>query len=211
MNAHNRLVFSLLMTIFFFSSAKDLRAQSAELKRLAEFMTGSYSSREQHLQDTVNFFDIRLLIIPIWKKRSDGYWFYVEQAVAEYRSKPYRQRVYHVTEPEKGIFQSTIFTFSEPLRFTGKPELLEQTLTVDSLKEKEGCEVILRSDGKNFVGSTQGQKCPSDRKGAAYATAVVTITSSTLESWDRGYNEKGEQVWGAEKGGYVFNKATEQE
>jgi hypothetical protein len=25
-------------------------------------------------------------------------------------------------------------------------------------------------------------------------------------SWDRGYNDAGEQVWGAEKGGYIFLK-----
>ena len=48
--------------------------------------------------------------------------------------------------------------------------------------------------------------CPSDRKGAAYATSEVTITENELISWDRGYNDKDEQVWGAEKGGYHFLK-----
>lgn len=51
-----------------------------------------------------------------------------------------------------------------------------------------------------------GKQCPSDRKGAAYATSEVTITPERLLSWDRGYNEKDEQVWGAEKGGYEFVK-----
>jgi hypothetical protein len=27
-----------------------------------------------------------------------------------------------------------------------------------------------------------------------------------MVSWDRGYNDEGEQVWGAEKGGYRFVK-----
>jgi len=27
-----------------------------------------------------------------------------------------------------------------------------------------------------------------------------------LRSWDQGFNEKGEQVWGATKGGYEFIK-----
>ena len=56
-------------------------------------MSGSYSSEQQHLKDTANYFDIRLQIIPIWKHRTDGFWFYVEQAVFAYYDQPYRQRV----------------------------------------------------------------------------------------------------------------------
>lgn len=199
-----KALYTCVLFVLFFSEM--VRGQSAELRELAQFMMGSYSSTEQHLKDTANFYDIRLQILPIWKDHKDGYWFYVEQAVASYIDKPYRQRVYHLTETSKGTFQSTIYTFNDPLRFTNHPELLEKTLTVDSLKEREGCEVIMHKDGKNYKGSTQGNKCPSERKGAAYATAEVTITPSTLESWDRGYNDQGVQVWGAEKGGYVFVK-----
>jgi hypothetical protein len=51
-----------------------------------------------------------------------------------------------------------------------------------------------------------GKNCPSDRKGATYATSKVTISENLLLSWDQGFNEKDEQVWGAEKGGYYFKK-----
>jgi hypothetical protein len=34
----------------------------------------------------------------------------------------------------------------------------------------------------------------------------VTIWPDRLISWDRGWNDKGQQVWGAEKGGYIFVK-----
>jgi CpeT protein len=30
-----------------------------------------------------------------------------------------------------------------------------------------------------------------------------------LLSWDRGWDVNGKQVWGAEKGGYIFVKTTE--
>ncbi|MBK7852430.1 MAG: hypothetical protein IPJ66_15190 [Bacteroidetes bacterium] len=36
-----------------------------------------------------------------------------------------------------------------------------------------------------------------------------TITANELISWDRGYNDKDEQVWGAEKGGYHFIKISQ--
>ena len=85
-----------LCLILFLSSSNTVHAQSTELKSLAQWMEGSYSTQNQHLKDTANYFDIRLQIIPIWKDKKDGYWFYVEQAVADYIDKPYRQRVYHL-------------------------------------------------------------------------------------------------------------------
>ncbi len=198
--------FRILAFILFCSVAQNSHAQSEELKTLSEWMAGSYSSEAQHLKDTANYFDIRLQIIPIWNDRKDGFWFYVEQAVASYIDQPYRQRVYHLKENDKGKFESVVYTLSNPLRFTHKPEEVEK-LSTDSLSEKEGCSVFLsRKDKDSFSGGTDGKKCPSDRKGAAYATSEVSITANELISWDRGYNDKDEQVWGAEKGGYHFVK-----
>lgn len=201
MKSGHHLVFVLMLT--FITRAG---AQSPGLDQLTSWMAGSYSSQAQHLLDTANYFDIRLQMVPIWKDRKDGHWFYVEQAVADYIDKPYRQRVYRVHEPEPGVFESVIYTLQDPLRFTHHPELLEK-LPVDSLTEKKGCSVVLRkqADG-NYVGSTVGKQCPSDRKGASYATSEVTITPDRLLSWDRGFNDKDEHVWGAEKGGYEFIK-----
>ncbi len=168
-------------------------------------MRGAFSSSEQHLRDTANYFDIRLTMTPVWQARTDGFWFYVEQAVAGFETKPYRQRVYHVIEPTPGKFESVIYTLSDPLRFAGHAELIEK-LTIDSLTEKAGCAVLLSKQKGAFSGGTVGKNCPSERKGATYATSQVTIEKSRLLSWDQGFNDKEEQVWGAEKGGYQFVK-----
>ena len=63
---------------------------------------------------------------------------------------------------------------------------------------------MLRQSGPVWTGSTAGKECGSDLRGASYATSEVTISSSTLESWDRGYDAADKQVWGAEKGPYIF-------
>ena len=57
-----------------------------------------------------------------------------------------------------------------------------------------------------FVGSTEGLACNSDLKGAIYATSIVIVSKDQLYSWDRGYDISGKQVWGSEKGGYIFKK-----
>ncbi len=198
-------IFILLILSLIFANQSS--AQSVQLKKLAKAMKGSYTSTAQHLKDTTNYFDIRLQIKPIWKKQKDGFWFYVEQAVATSIDKPYRQRVYHLIENNDGSFSSFIFTFNDPLRFTHHPKLLEKVLTIDSLQERKGCDVKLKIDEKgNYAGSTDGKSCPSDRKGASYATSDVILIPNELHSWDRGYNMQGEQVWGATEGAYIFIK-----
>ena len=80
-------------------------------------------------------------------------------------------------------------------------------ISADSLINRQGCAIYLRRIDKNiYKGSTPGKECLSSLRGAAYATSEVTIWPDRLISWDRGWNDKGQQVWGAEKGGYIFVK-----
>jgi hypothetical protein len=171
-------------------------------------MAGSFSSQEQADADT-NYFDIRLEMKPIWPERKDGYWLYVEQAVADYRDRPYRQRVYHVTEQMDGLIRSDVYEIPDPMRFAGAWDSYDRLgdLTPDSLVLKDGCAVILERVSEDaFEGGTVGNGCPSSLRGAGYATSQVRLTAKRLITWDRGYDTDGNQVWGATKGGYVFNR-----
>jgi hypothetical protein len=146
-------------------------------------------------------------MVRIWPERSDGFWLYVEQAAATRLDRPYRQRVYRVTGPVDGVFTSHVFAIPDPLRFAGDWRTDEplSSLTPDSLSLRKGCGVALRrgEDGA-FRGGTDGKECRSSLRGASYATSEVTVLSDRIVSWDRGFDESGEQVWGARQGGYVF-------
>lgn len=183
---------------------------SGSLEELAGFMVGSYSSAEQAKADPQNFKPIRLHMARIWPGRKDGVWLYVEQAEASQPDKPYRQRVYHVSTLPDGQYLSLIYTFkSDPLKYAGawKEKESLQGVTLEALETRKGCGVFLASHGKGtYQGSTHAQDCESNLRGARYATSEVTITADTLVSWDRGYDAAGKQVWGAEKGGYIFRK-----
>ncbi len=189
------------------ASSKQSRGEAPELQTLLQFMTGSFSSQAQAAADA-NFLDIRLHMVRVWPQRTDGYWLYVEQASAEQQQRPYRQRVYHLTQSMDGLLESAVFTIADPIRFAGewmKPEPLS-TLNPDSLIRRDGCSILLRAEGDSFVGSTSGRGCPSELRGAAYATSEVRIVRDTLISWDRGWDPFGNQAWGATHGGYVFVK-----
>ena len=175
---------------------------------LVDYMTGPFSSKEQAEKDT-NYFNIELEMVQIWKDRTDGPWIYVEQAVADSKEKPYRQRVYQLKNRADLRIESIVYTLPDPLRFAGdyKKEFPLLRITPDSLILREGCEVVLyMTDNGYFEGGTVDKKCRSDLRGASYATSEVIIYKDKLISWDRGFNENGEQVWGATEGGYIFEK-----
>jgi hypothetical protein len=180
----------------------------SDIDLLVKWMTGSFSSEEQASQDT-NYFNIELEMVQIWENRTDGPWIYVEQAVAEYKDKPYRQRVYQLKKESDGKIESIVYTISHPLRFAGdyKKNIPLLGLIPDSLVLRKGCKVVLyRVDEGYFEGSTVDNNCNSNLRGASYVTSEVIIKEDRLISWDRGFDENDKQVWGAEKGGYIFMK-----
>lgn len=205
-----RTFVALLMAGILLGSMAFRSGSDKELDRLVRYMTGSFSSGAQAARDT-GYFDIRLHMAPIWQKKGgNGYWLYVEQAMATRQEAPYRQRVYHVHRDAQGRLVSEVFTFASPKRMAGQWKEKEPLakLTPDSLQPRAGCEIVLKAEGDAFVGKTGDRTCPSDLRGAAFATSEVRITEDQLLSWDRGFDTAGKQVWGATGGGYQFVKET---
>ena len=211
----NNLIFLALLTltgIFLIQSCsvKIMRGDHDHnnLEKLSEWMTGSFDSEEQSKLDT-NFYNIHLEMVRIWPERNDGIWLYVEQAASWALDKPYRQRVYRLTEEGCGEkYKSEVYTFKDPLRFAGDYKKVNPLagLTVDSLTEKTGCHINLVYSDCEFVGSTGEKSCESALRGARYATSEVEISKNVLKSWDRGFDADGKQVWGAVTGPYIFKK-----
>lgn len=194
------------------------------LVEIATLMEGSFSSAAQSASDP-EFFDIRLEMARIWEGREGvpaGVWFYVEQARADMLDKPYRQRVYHVVVREDGMVVSTVYEIQTPPTGPGAtPGASAATLWAGAWRDparfgaisprdllaREGCEMTLvRTAVNRFEGGTDGQRCVSTLRGATYATSSAILTPEMLETWDRGFDNSGNQVWGAVKGGYRFDR-----
>ncbi|MEN0003518.1 MAG: chromophore lyase CpcT/CpeT [Bacteroidota bacterium] len=211
---NKKQAFFLLSTLLLLASCatkvqKNQRTTAAlELEQLQQVMSGTFSSREQAAQDST-YYDINLVMFPIWEDRTDGKWLYVEQAVTAMVEKPYRQRVYQLGMEEDGSFSSKVYELQTPSRFTegwNKRKLFRE-LTTDSLNLRQGCAVYLQKDANGcYTGATKEGACKSTLRGASYASSEVTICRGQLVSWDQGWNEAGEQVWGATEGGYIFKK-----
>ena len=177
------------------------------LKLLKQFMVGSYSSAAQAARDT-SYFNIELEMVRIWLKETDGIWLYVEQATAARKDKPYRQRIYHLTQRDDSTFVSRVCTLDSMHLFMGAYRDIARfgALKPSDARTLPGCDLVLHWRNGSFVGSTHERDCRNAWGRATYATSEVVITENGMVSWDRGYNDAGEQVWGAEKGGYEFVK-----
>lgn len=206
-----KFLFLFFASLLSWSAHAQVKLAKDDLRMLKERMTGLFSSREQSLEDST-YYDIALHMEPIWPENTDGYWFYVEQAMARLLEKPYRQRIYHLTRQDKYTLVSKVYELPQPMRFAGawKNKSLLSAITVDSLIDRQGCAIYLRKDDAgNFSGSTPGKACLSSLRGATYASSEVIIYADRLVSWDRGWDKDDKQVWGATKGGYRFVRITE--
>ena len=177
------------------------------LDLLKRYMVGSYSSAAQATRDT-SYYDIELEMRRIWMKETDGIWLYVEQAAAKNKDKPYRQRIYHLTQRDDSTFVSTVCNLDSMHLFMGayKDVARFAALKPADAKPLPGCDLVLHWRNGRFVGSTHEKECKNAWGKATYATSEVDIGPDGMVSWDRGYDDTGTQVWGAEKAGYEFVK-----
>ncbi|WP_411895951.1 chromophore lyase CpcT/CpeT [Winogradskyella sp. A2] len=177
-----------------------------ELSELFAIMQGSFSSEIQSQVDST-YFNISLHMYPIWE--DDGNFLYVEQALYSMQNKPYRQRIYQVQRLNDSTFSSAVYTLNTDSLWIGKwknPKAFD-SISITDINLKNGCEVILkRVDSNHFMGKTRDNSCASSLRGASYAQSEVEILEDKIISWDRGFDVDGKHIWGAEKGGYIFNK-----
>ena len=180
---------------------------SSRLAKLAAQLTRSFHSTAQAEADST-YFDIRLQAAPIWTERSDGPWLYVEQAAASALERPYRQRVYRLEGGGADGLRSVMYELpGDPVAFAGafRDAAPLASLEPADLLPLPGCTVHLNAAGDARIsGSTREDECGTQWGDAVYATSEVTLTPEWMESWDRGYDADGNQVWGATKGPYRF-------
>lgn len=181
-----------------------------DFETLVAWLTGSFSSTEQAQRDPENFMDIRLEMHPIWSSRRDGSWLYVEQGTADALDRPYRQRVYRVRAVEGGFIESAVFMLpGDALSWAGawrEPRRFD-AISARDLEPREGCELMLvRIENGRFIGTTSERTCPSELRGASYAVSQALVMPEGMDTWDRGYDDEGRQVWGATAGPYEFRR-----
>lgn len=204
----------LLALLIAFASCKNkdtktediLESKGADIEELFAMMHGSFNSEKQAEADST-YYNISLHMYPIWP--GDGFYLYVEQAINEMQNKPYRQRVYELKQLNDSVISSAVYTLPNDSLWIGKwrtPQAFD-SISASDLVARDGCAVLMKRNEDNYYqGATHENACKSTLRGASYATSIVEITANKIESWDQGFDAEGKQVWGAEKGGYIFDR-----
>ena len=204
--------FYFLLISFFIligCSSSKYNTKDKELDKVYKMMQGSYDSSLQSKVDS-SYYDISLEMHPVWKNSGER-WLYVEQALTSQKDQPYRVRMYRLLRNENNEIISEVYTIPNEKQYYGKFKMPKafKYLTPDFLEKREGCEVVIKEDTDGFYsGGTGKTSCMSNMRGASYATSIVKMSDNQIISWDRGFDKDGNQVWGAEKGGYIFMKGS---
>ena len=209
-------IFSPAICLLFFltiiTACQSRKTQQANGKQAAlspyEMMIGSFNSADQAAGDS-SYYSISLHMYPIWQNDGENNWLYVEQALNMQQDSPYRQRIYKVEKVRTGEYKSIVYKLKNEKNFIGKWQNPEYFNAFDQslLEEREGCTVYLKANKSGgYEGSTIGKNCKSSLRGASYASSKVKIEEDKITSWDQGFDQNDQQVWGAMRGGYVFNR-----
>jgi CpeT/CpcT family (DUF1001) len=137
---------------------------------------------------------------------SGAVYLYQEQALADKLAEPYRQRVLEISaSPYSQSVRSLTFKLTQPqsvIGFCNQP-LTQRTLRAETLVAG-GCAVFLRRSGENYAGSTPIDGCPANVRGAVRLTNRVLLHADGMDTWDRGFDAKGKQIWGAKTESYQY-------
>ena len=188
------------------SSTAPIPPIPAEVDRLAGWMAGSFDNTAQTARDS-SFPTLSLHACRIWPDRTDGRWIYVEQTRLPVTERPQRQEIRRLRIDGLGQLVSEIFAFRSADRPAAgawrNPEVLDR-IDPFLLLPLEGCALQLTFGEGAFRGGTSGTGCEDSRSGATHQTTEITIQADRITSWNRGYDDAGDQVWGSDSGPWVF-------
>lgn len=192
--------------ILLLTGMQKLNAADRGLDKLKQFLTGSFSNSEQALADS-SYYDITLHMCPIWD-HTDEAWFYVEQSETIVPHRPFRQQIYKIEALDDSTFVCKVFIFNNPELFVGRwnePDFFNH-FDYSIISPLTGCDIILHFKNNILHGRSEQGTCVTKYRGASYVTTEIVITTDKFLSWDRGFDEHGNQIWGKNQGGYDFRR-----
>ncbi|MEL6605783.1 MAG: chromophore lyase CpcT/CpeT [Cyanobacteria bacterium J06614_10] len=139
-----------------------------------------------------------------------GVYLYQEQALVESLASPYRQRFLHIVPGDNYRIASHSFKPDSPEALVGLCEQPSPRAISAADMGEQVCTVSLRASAVGgFVGSTPLGGCVASVRGAVSITNVVVLHEDGMDTWDRGFDAAGTQVWGADSTPYQYRWQSE--
>lgn len=190
----------------------NLLSLNEQAEELTRWLTGSMDSKGQS-EENVSYFDVTVSTCRAVVDGLPGEFLYLEQAITASIDAPYRVRLVQILpNNELGTIEVINYGLAEEASLLGSCKTSEALLRLT--QDQVGAEKCRLYMAKQFdeagnpiyKGSTPEEGCVNKARGASMVTAEVTLTPSSMDSWDRGWDDNGRQVWGAILGPYRFKK-----
>lgn len=137
---------------------------------------------------------------------SNSVYLYQEQALNDSLNSPYRQRFLEITPGDRqNLVVSHTYKLENAELWNGLCDrpLAERVVDSDRLGESV-CSVFLQPFASVYIGRTQPGGCPTNFRGAVTITNRIILHDRGMDTWDRGFDAEGQQVWGADATGYQY-------
>ncbi|NEP17414.1 MAG: chorismate mutase [Leptolyngbya sp. SIO4C1] len=174
---------------------------------VAAHLEGVMTTAEQAAVDP-NFVSVRMTTCRVTvpdatPDAANSIYLYQEQALSNNLAEPYRQRFLQIVPGEDQRIESRSFKPESPEPWVGLCDRADRQVPTAALGELI-CTVALRESVLGYVGSTPAAGCPASFRGAASITNVVVLHDDGMDTWDRGFDAAGEQLWGADGEPYRY-------
>ena len=158
----------------------------------------------QQAAENARFVGVQMTTCSISVIGQEGTYLYQEQALSESLESPYRQRFLHIGLSDDATrVESRTFKPPVPDRWTGLCRQAYPTIASGDLGNLV-CTVGLRPSILGYVGSTPNTGCPVNLRGAVRLTNTIVLHQDGMDTWDRGFDADGIQVWGAQTAPYKY-------
>jgi hypothetical protein len=150
--------------------------------------------------------DVRMTTCQIRVPDSEAIFLYQEQALSQNLDSPYRQRFLRLAPSAEGdIVESKAYKPLNSETWTRLCDRAPEDRTVqESEMEDVQCSVFLMPANEMYIGNTQAGGCETNVRGAVRITNTILLHSAGMDTWDRGLDALGNQVWGADGQAYQY-------
>lgn len=172
-------------------------------------MAGTFDTTEQAKLDA-EVPPLRAVAVLVPKSRlSDGALvLYREEARLDRLDRPERQRFLRVEEVASGRVVVRMFELKEAASAAGKwrtPEVLA-LFSRNDVRDRPACAITMTKKGDHYEGSATDLGCAPPLLGVSRPTSEIRLWPGRMETWERGFDAKGVQVWGPRKGPFRWEK-----
>jgi CpeT protein len=183
----------------------------ASAEEVAGWLAGTFDTKDQAAVDAEAPL-LRAVIVRVPKSRLSfgAPVLYREEAPLDRPERPVLQSFLRIEEDASGRVVLREFELKEGAAAAGKwrmPDVLA-LFGRNDVRERSGCAVALTKTGDHYEGSAAEPGCALPLLGASRTMSEIRLWSDRTETWDRGFNARGEQVWGPRKGPIRWKKSS---